>query len=118
MGHALRGRHPQPVIGGIGAAVALSHIAKTHTRQELTGRSQLEERHIVAGRSVRLTERNQLIDIAIDLQMRAFTSEVTNHKAESAANLLLDVQVPGLHAGVFEVGINHSRRNSRWSAVE
>src|SRR5262249_27935101 len=68
--------------------------------------------------NLRRPESRKLIDVAVDLQVSSLASKVTHHKPQIAANLLLDVQIPGLHVGVLEIGVDQSRCNYRRGAIE
>ena len=46
--------------------------------------------------------------------MRSLAAEISNHDRRIASDLVLDIQVPGLHIGILEIAVDGLRREVRW----
>src|SRR5947199_7228130 len=102
----LVGGDPQSVVAGVGIAVTLRDaVGQRHNVGCGAGQDWAGSGDRLEGPRTRHTQRPKLVDVSINFQVRSLGPKISDHEAGIASDLLLDIQVPGLHISILKVRI-------------
>src|ERR1700682_1790694 len=114
MGEVLVQRYPKSVVIRVSVAVHLVDVAERASRlwcgalrrqNGTRGRKGWERPR----RTVDAVRNERLIDVLIQLEVRALHSNVSNAQAHAGSQLMVDGEVPVLCIHVIEIGIDRRR---------